>query len=135
MLDTLSKALRGYTDVPTDVSLDNPWGKSDHLNGVKRAQQLRAILRNILTYSLPPLIFVALYSHIFGAGSSRNSSPDLVGAAPYACYANGQMVEATTLNGVCSANPPPAPGSLVEIGLDRHLTQEQCDAFFPGLYL
>lgn len=132
MLDFLSKALRGYTDVPTDVSLDNPWGKSDHINGVKRAQQLRAVLRNILTYSLPPLIFVALYSH-FSRGSS--TSPDLVGAAPYACYANGQMVEATTLTGVCSANPPPAPGSLVEIGFDRHLTQEQCDAFFPGLYL
>ncbi|GAA5992422.1 hypothetical protein JCM11641_002902 [Rhodosporidiobolus odoratus] len=101
------------------------------------AQQRRSILVNLWLYSSPILVL------ILGLTALRKSTPLETGVLnPYACTPRPKFA---SLAEVCAADSdsggkePLDEGTTVaasyNLELDRRLSQAQCDAVFPGLYL
>lgn len=132
LLKTLISSAQSSLPAYQEISLD---GTTRYSTGPQssaasaRSQKARQVLINICTYSLPPLFLLWLFA------SPKGSTPDFIHGEPYACYGNGEMVLATTLEGYAKQlNHSTSPRNRVEIGLDRHLSYDQCDTFFPDQY-
>lgn len=129
-MGTWKRVLKGYTPLsnPQDISLDFPGATRGSSPAPSPISPLQ-ILKNICIYTVAPVALLWLFYF-------PKDASDAINGNPYACYANGQMVKGTSLYGYCSSLPTDTTSQhdRVEIGLDRHLTEDQCDTFFPDLY-
>ncbi|GAA5925329.1 hypothetical protein JCM3775_006424 [Rhodotorula graminis] len=89
--------------------------------------------RNALAHAwlwVSPILVLALASSTYLAARRTNSGV----LNPYACAPKSNW---TLLRDVCAADRGAGEqkDDNYELALDRHLTQDQCDAIYPGLYL
>ncbi|BGP28598.1 hypothetical protein JCM10296v2_000334 [Rhodotorula toruloides] len=82
---------------------------------------------------LSPFLVLLLAASIY-VDRKRTALARMTVVNPYAC---GPKSNFTTLEAVCRAGmgPERQKAEKYELALDRHLTQQQCDAIYPGLYL
>ncbi|BGP04534.1 hypothetical protein JCM10049v2_000336 [Rhodotorula toruloides] len=82
---------------------------------------------------LSPFLVLLLAASIY-VDRKRTALARMTVVNPYAC---GPKSNFTTLEAVCRAGTGPErqKAENYELALDRHLTQQQCDAIYPGLYL